>query len=201
MTLNAFSQEKNLQEKKWLVEPIKLSSLMVNTHPEYNGWGLEVGRKLSEKVWATSMIEKTKGGDFMKYFDPDYDYLVTFSYFAWLNTVRYYFKPEATYTMFVDGGMELQKASHKFLRDGDLMKEKALALGPIVMIGGEWRFHEHLYFKWRFGGFVNVVKNGSMTERIDDGQDQPSYQLYPHLSDAVLSNGTYAGDVALGIRF
>ncbi len=70
------------QEKKWSVEPIKITSLMVNTHPEYNGWGFEAGRRVTDRYWVTSMIEKTKGGDFASNFDPDFSFLVTFDYLA-----------------------------------------------------------------------------------------------------------------------
>lgn len=189
------------QEKKWLIEPIKVTSLQVNTHPEYNGWGVEVGRKLTDKLWITSMIEKTKGGDFLKNFDPAYDYLVTFNYFAWLNTFRYYLKPEARYTTFLDAGVEYQSASHKFLRDNTVFEEKAKAVGPILFVGGEWRFYKNIYLKWRSGFFINVHRGGDMKSRINDGQDQPPFFLYPHLSDAVIGKGTYAGDVAFGIKF
>jgi hypothetical protein len=174
---------------------------MVNTHPEYNGWGFEAGRKITEKLWVTSMIEKTKGGDFESNFDPDYDFLITFDYFAWLNTCRYYLKPDARYSTFLDGGFELQTASHKFLRNGEVYKESAVSIGPLLLVGGELKLGEHMHFKWRMGGFINVYRSGSMNERIDDGQDQPSFYLYPHLSDAVIKIGTYAGDVAFGIKF
>ncbi len=70
-----------------------------------------------------------------------------------------------------------------------------------MLIGGEWHFHENIYFKWRAGGFINVYRGGTMKQRIDDGQDQPSFYLYPHLSDAVIKPGSYAGDVAIGIKF
>lgn len=175
------------KEPKWLIEPIKITSLMVNTHPEYNGWGFEIGRKISHKLWLTSMIEKTKGGDFVDNFDPNYDFLITFNYFAWLNTLRYYIKPDAIYTTFFDAGLELQSASHKFLRNNEVFKEKAIALGPLLLVGGEWHFHKKVYFKWRFGGFINIHRSGAMKKRIDDGQDQPSFYLYPHLSNAVIS--------------
>jgi hypothetical protein len=189
------------RKKNWQIEPIKITSLMVNTHPEYNGWGLEAGRRITDKLWITSMIEKTLGGDFASNFDPNYDYLITFKYFAWLNTLRFYLKPEAVYTTFFDGGVEFQSASHKFLRNNWVFEENAYALGPLLFIGGEWHFYENIYFKWRMGGFINVYRSGSMKSRIDDGQDQPSFYLYPHLSDAVISSGSYAGDVAFGIKF
>ena len=187
--------------KKWLIEPLKITSLMVNTHPEYNGWGFEIGRKITHKIWLTSMIEKTQGGDFVDNYNSGFDYLVSFHYFAWLNTVRYYIKPDAKYSSFFDGGLELQTASHQFLRGGKILKEEAFAFGPILMFGGELKMRSNIYFKWRAGGFINLIRSGSMTERINDGQNQPSYQLYPHLSDAVLAVGNYAGDVAFGIKF
>ena len=191
----------NPKEKKWLIEPIKISSLMVNTHPEYNGWGFEAGRKIADRLWVTSMIEKTTGGDFKKNFDPNYDFLITFHYFAWLTTCRYYLSPDAKYSTFFDGGIELQTASHKYLTDNKVMKENAAAMGPLLMVGGELKLGERMYFKWRMGGFINAYKSGSMKSRIDDGQDQPAFYMYPHLSDAVIGNGTFAGDTAFGIKF
>jgi len=209
ITCNAQEEVRNENftiNQKWLIEPIKISSLMVNFHPEYNGWGFEAGRKITDRLWVTSMIEKTKGGDFEKNYDPDYEFLVTFSYFAWLNTLRFYLKPEAKYSTFFDGGMVLQTSSHKFLRNNELFGEEALAMGPILQVGGElklgkMKLGKNMYFKWRMGGFINLYRSGSMKSRIDDGQDQPSFYLYPHLSDAVLSNGTFAGDTAFGIKF
>ncbi len=195
------SKENQVKEKKWLIEPLKITSLMVNTHPAYNGWGFEVGRKVSDKLWFTSMIEKTKGDDFVSNFDPNFDFLIDFKYLAWLNTFRYYLKPDAKYTTFFDAGVEFQSASHAFLRDSDIFKEEATALGPILFVGGELQMFNNIYFKWRSGGFINLLRNGSFKSRIDDGQDQPSFFLYPHLSDAVISKGTYAGDVAFGIKF
>lgn len=204
-TISSYAQEgsspERLADKKWLIEPVKINSLMVNTHPEYNGWGFEVGRKLTDKLWATSMIEKTKGGDFVKNFDPAYDFLITFKYFAWLNTFRYYLKPGARYSTFFDAGIEYQRATHKFLRDNSVFEEKARAVGPIMFVGGEWHFSRHVYLKWRSGFFINVYRGGSMRSRINDGQDQPAFFIYPHLSDAVIGRGTYAGDVAFGIKF
>lgn len=193
--------ERISHDRKWLIEPIKISSLMVNTHPEYNGWGFEVGHRITDKLWVTSMIEKTKGGDFLKNFDPAYDYLITFSYFAWLNTFRYYLKPDARYSTFFDAGVEYQSAAHKFLRQNEVFKEQALAVGPILFVGGEWRFSERIYFKWRSGFFINIYRGGDMKSRIDDGQNQPTFFMYPHLSDAVIGKGTYAGDMAFGIKF
>ncbi len=198
---NTPSQKGLDKEKKWLVEPVKITSLMVNTHPEYNGWGLEVGRKLADKLWLTTMVEKTQGGDFASNFDPTYDYLITFDYLASLTTLRYYIDPHAVYTTFFDGGIEHQRASHQFLREAEVMQESAVALGPILFIGGEWHFHENIYFKWRMGGFINLYRGGTMKSRIDDGQNQPPYYLYPHLADAVTGIGSYAGDVAFGIKF
>ena len=195
------STENLVQDPKWLIEPIKITSLMVNSHPAYNGWGFEAGRKVKGKLWFTSMIEKTKGDDFVSNFDPNYDYLITFNYFAWLNTFRYFLKPDAVYTTFFDGGVVYQSASHKFLRNNGVFEETAIAVGPLLLVGGEWHFYENIYFKWRFGGFINTHRSGTMKSRIDDGQDQPSFYLYPHLSDAVISKGTYAGDVAFGIKF
>lgn len=174
---------------------------MVNTHPEYNGWGFEAGRQLTEKLWITTMIEKTKGGDFLKNFDPEYDFLVTFKYFAWLNTFRYYLNPGARYSTFFDAGIEYQSAKHKFLRDDAMFEEKARAAGPILFVGGEWNFYKNIYLKWRSGFFLNVYRGGSLKSRINDGQDQPAFFMYPHLSDAVIGKGTYAGDVAFGIKF
>ncbi len=191
----------NQKDKVWLIEPIKISSLMVNTHPEYNGWGFEVGRKITDRLWVTSMIEKTTGGDFKKNYDPNYDYLITFHYFAWLTTCRYYLKPDAKYSTFFDGGIELQTASHKFLRNDAVIEEDATAMGPLLMVGGELKLGEKMYFKWRMGGFINLYKKGTMKNRIEDGQDQPWFYLYPHLSDAVIGNGTFAGDTAFGIKF
>lgn len=189
------------REKKWLIEPIKLTSLMVNTHPEYNGWGLEGGRRLTDKLWVTSMIEKTKGGDFLKNYDPTYDFLITFKYFAWLNTVRYYVKPGARYSTFFDAGIEYQSATHKFLRGDDVFEEKARSVGPILFVGGEWNFYKNFYMKWRSGFLINVYRGGAFKSRINDGQDQPAFFMYPHLAAAVIGKGTYAGDVALGIKF
>lgn len=189
-----------MPKKNWQVEPVKLSSLMVNTHPEYNGWGLEVGRRLADHLWVTSMIEKTKGGDFIDNFDPNYDFLMTFDYLAVLGVVRYYVKPEGAYTSFFDGGLEFQRATHKFLRNNVVYREEATAVGPLVMFGGERRLSETVYFKWRFGAILNLYRAGSMKSRIDDGQDQPSFYLYPHLSDAVIKRAIYAGDVAFGIK-
>jgi len=205
-TLSSYAQEETPTEdqpkvKKWLIEPIKLTSLMVNTHPEYNGWGFEAGRRITDKLWVTSMIEKTKGGDFTKNFNPDYDFLTAFKYFAWLNTFRYYLKPGAAYTTFFDAGIELQRSSQQFLRNNALMEEKAVAMGPLVFVGGEMKLRENMYFKWRMGGFVNLYKSGSMKQRVNDGQDQPPFYMYPHLSEAVIGNASYAGDVAFGIKF
>ena len=201
LTQQDLSSESQSRQKNWLIEPIKLTSLMVNTHPEYNGWGLEGGRRLTERTWVTSMIEKTKGGDFLKNFDPEYDFLITFRYFAWLNTFRYYLKPDARYSTFFDAGVEYQSAGHKFLRDNDVFEEGAKAAGPILFVGGAWRFSENMYLKWRSGFFVNLYRGGDMKSRIDDGQDQPAFFMYPHLADAVIGRGTYAGDVAFGITF
>lgn len=205
---SGFAQESEETETKkeekpirWLIEPIKLSSLMVNTHPEYTGWGLELGRKLSDKVWFTSMIEKTKGGDFAKNFDPNFDFLVTFDYFAWLNTARYYLKPEKKYSTIFDGGFVFQKVRQKYLRNNQLIVENATAVGPLLMVGGELKMRANTYFKWRFGGFLNVFRDGSFVDQINDGQDQAPYQLYPHLSDAAIGAGSYAGDIALGLKF
>lgn len=201
-TISCYAQQEpeNPKEKKWQIEPIKITSLMVNTHPEYNGWGFEAGRKITDKLWITSMIEKTKGGDFEKNFDPNYDYLITFHYFAWLTTARYYLKPDAKYTTFFDGGVEVQTASQMFLRNNGLLKENAIAMGPLLMVGGELKLGERMYFKWRMGGFINAYRRGSMKSRIEDGQDQPAFYMYPHLSDAVIGNGTFAGDTAFGFR-
>jgi hypothetical protein len=189
------------RDRKWLIEPIKLTSLMVNTHSEYNGWGFEFGRRLTKRLWVTSMVEKTQGSDFAENFDPAFDYLVSFRYFAWLNTVRFYLSPEKKYSMFLDGGVEFQRSRHKFLRSTSLFEETAIAVGPLLLIGGEWHFSKIMYFKWRVGGFINAYRSGTMKRRIDDGQDQPSFYLYPHLSDAVVKPGSYAGDLALGIKF
>lgn len=190
-------------DPQWLIEPVKISSLMVNTHPRYNGWGFEAGRRLTDKLWITSMIEKTQGSDFANNFDPSHDYLVSFRYFAWLNTLRYYLKPQAVYTTFFDGGLIYQSASHSFLRNQDIQEEDARAVGAVLFVGGEWRFSpsRNIYLKWRSGGFLNLVRTGSFNKRIDDGQNQPAFFMYPHLSDAVIGQGTYAGDVAIGFKF
>jgi len=195
------SQTKISQTKKWFIEPIKITSLQVNTHPEYNGWGFEIGRKLTDKLWITSMIEKTQGGDFLKNYKPAHDFLVNFKYFASINTFRYYLKPDARYSTFFDAGIIFQTASHKFLRGNDVLEEKAKAAGPIFFVGGEGRVYKNMYFKWRSGFFINVYRGGGMKSRIDDGQDQPAFFMYPHLSDAVIGKGTYAGDLAFGIKF
>ncbi len=204
--LSVAAQRDSLQvchvgKAKWLIEPLKITSLQVNTHPEYNGWGLEIGRRLSNRLWITTMIEKTQGGDFLKNFKPEHDFLINLKYFVWINTFRYYLKPDARYTTFFDAGLIYQSASHKFLRAQKVAQEKARAVGPALFIGGEGRIYKQIYFKWRSGFFFNVYRGGDMKSRMDDGQNQPPFFMYPHLSDAVIGKGTYAGDLALGLKF
>lgn len=194
------STQSPTRTKKWQIEPLKITSLMVNTHPEYNGWGFEAARRITDKLWVTSMIEKTKGGDFQANFDPAYDFLVTFDYFAWLNTLRYHLKPDAKYTTFFDGGMAVQSAQHKFLRNDQVFEERAVAVGPLLLVGGQLRLRENIYFKWRAGLVINAYRGGSLKSRIDDGQDQPPFFLYPHLTDALLKPAMYVGDVAFGVK-
>ncbi len=206
LPLTGFAQQDSSQAnlsraQKWLIEPIKVTSLQVNTHPEYNGWGFELGRRLSDKLWLTSMVEKTQGGDFLKNYNPLHDYLISFKYFASITTFRYYLKPAARYSTFFDAGAIFQTASHKFLRGSDVFQEKARSAGPAIFIGGEGRIYKNTYFKWRSGLFINVYNGGNMKDRIDDGQDQPAFFMYPHLADAVIGKGTYAGDLAFGIKF
>lgn len=188
------------------IEPIKLSSLMLNLHPDWAAWGIEAGVRVSDHLWLQSMFEYDKGsGQLGDYFVDGSEYLVTHGYTASLNTARWYFTPDRS-SGFVDGGFAWQRGRQQWLDvDRRLQERTGFTLSPVLLSGYEAHFGRGLFFKIRGGGGWNAIRGGGIDGHLDlyrrKEQARTYYSPHTHLTEVFFQPFFYIGDIALGAKF
>ena len=188
------------------LEPIKLSSLMLNIHPDWSAWGIEAGVRLGDHLWLQSFLEYDKAGGLLEsYLDDDSDFLISHTYLASLNTARWYFQPERS-SGFVDVGFAWQRGRQQYLDvEREFHERSGYTLSPALLSGYEARFGRDLFFKVRGGGGWNAVRGGDIDGHLDlylrEEQARTYYSPHTHLTEVFFQSFFYIGDISLGIRF
>lgn len=188
------------------IEPIKLSSLMLNLHPDWGAWGIEAGVRLSDHLWLQSFFEYDKGGAQLEAYDVEgFDFLVTHGYRASLNTARWYFTPDRS-SGFVDAGFAWQRVRQQWLDPDRVLRERSgFTISPALLAGYQAHFGNGLFFKVRGGGGWNAVRSGTIDGHLNLYRRQEEAFTYhnphSHLTEVVFQRFFYIGDVALGATF
>lgn len=182
----------------WSIEPIKLTSLMLNLAPGWSGWGIEGGRRITSSLWFESFLERDVGHHRGIIEASEFEYITGYDYTAWLNTLRYFFSPQEG-SFFADAGFAVQAAKVRFIRNGTFHSESAHTLSIAVLGGYEWLFKSGLIIKIRLGGAYNVLRSGSMDDQpnVKDWNSDPA----DHLTAVMVQPALYIGDVGIGMKF
>ena len=190
----------------WSIEPIKLSSLMLNVHPDWAAWGIETGFRVTDNLWLQLFFEYDKAsGSLGDYFADGHDYLVTQGYTAIMPTGRWYFTPGRS-SGFVDVGFAFQRGRQQWLDPArELQERSAVTLSPVLLSGYEFAFGRGLFCKIRGGGGWNAYRSGGIDGQLDlyafDEQRWTYYNPHAHLTEVLYQPFFYIGDVAFGARF
>ncbi|MEN0062226.1 MAG: hypothetical protein AAGA48_08740 [Myxococcota bacterium] len=189
----------------WSIEPIKLSSLMLNTHPDWAAWGIESGVRVSEHLWIQVFLEIDKGSQLNGFYTEGRDFLLSHNYVALVNTGRWYFKPDRS-SGFVDAGVALQGLRQQYLDPSRQAQQRnGFTVTPVVLAGYEAMFGPGLFFKIRGGGGWNAHRGGNIDGHLDLDEHarlaRTYYNPYTHLTEVFFQPFIYVGDVAFGAKF
>ena len=189
------------------VEPIKLSSLMLNMHPDWSAFGLEAGVRVHERVWLQAFVEIDKGSLHQDFLAPNKDFLTNHHYTAMMFTGRWMAQPDARKSALLEGGVAIQWLWQQYIdRGGSFESRTGMAFGPVLLGGYEWHMgRSNAFFKVRGGGGWNAHRQGGVTGHLDlkdhDELARSYYSPYTHLTEVLFQPFFYIGDVAIGFKF
>jgi len=191
----------------WSIEPIKLSSLMLNVHPDWAAFGLETGVRVHRKIWIQSFMEIDKGSLHQEFSTPSHDFLTNHHYTAWLTTGRWVFRPDARHGGFAEAGMNIQWLWQQYNNPAGKAKSRTgMTIAPVLLAGYEWQIGpSNAFFKIRGGGAWNAHRQGEVDGHLDlqdlEEQKRGYYSPYTHLTEVFFQPFYYIGDVSFGFKF